>query len=125
MPPWAAQLSGERSWQPPPGPPKQQASVATQVTVGQSVPKPCGIPLAWTQAAMPMSAQVPSVMQQAWTSFARSGDPSCEALGQWPAYTEERRATMILGEESRIEDGPLDDERRAWDSVPDEVVGKL
>jgi para-nitrobenzyl esterase len=64
-------------------------------------------------------------MQQAWTSFARSGDPSSESLGAWPAYTEERRATMILGEECRLEDGPLDDERRAWDSVPAEVLGNL
>ena len=62
--------------------------------------------------------------QLCWTSFARTGDPSCEAVGAWPAYTVERRATMMLGAECRVQDAPYDEERRAWESVPDSAIGE-
>jgi para-nitrobenzyl esterase len=64
-------------------------------------------------------------MQDAWTSFARSGDPSCDSLGPWPAYEPDRRATMLLGEKSTLKHAPLDDERRAWDGLPESVLGTL
>lgn len=35
-------------------------------------------------------------MQDAWTSFARSGNPSCESLGVWPDYGKDGKV-MILG----------------------------
>ncbi len=35
-------------------------------------------------------------MQEAWASFARHGDPSCESMGKWELY-DEGRETMILG----------------------------
>ena len=53
-------------------------------------------------------------MQDAWISFARTGNPSHEGLGDWPVYDSERRATMILGGECRLEDAPLEHERQAW-----------
>jgi para-nitrobenzyl esterase len=59
------------------------------------------------------------MMQDAWASFARTGNPSCESLGEWPAYGD-RRTTMILGTQSRLEDAPYEPERRAWD-----VLGEL
>lgn len=62
--------------------------------------------------------------QLAWTSFARTGDPSCEAVGDWPAYDASRRATMMLGKECVIEDAPYDEERVAWESVPDGAIGE-
>jgi para-nitrobenzyl esterase len=55
-------------------------------------------------------------MQDAWTSFARSGDPSCASLGKWPAYGKARN-TMILGETCKVEKAPYEAERRAWDGV--------
>jgi carboxylesterase type B len=55
-------------------------------------------------------------MQDSWIAFARSGDPSNEALGGWPGYGE-RRETMILGEESHLEYAPYDEERRAWEGL--------
>jgi len=64
-------------------------------------------------------------MQDAWLAFARSGDPGCESLGAWPAYDPERRATMVFGAASRVENGPLDDVRRAWDAIPDPALGTL
>ncbi len=60
----------------------------------------------------------------AWLAFARSGDPSCGSLGAWPAYTAAERATMVLGEKSRLERGPLDEERAAWAHAPASVLGQ-
>jgi para-nitrobenzyl esterase len=60
----------------------------------------------------------------AWLAFARSGDPSCKSLGAWPAYTAAERATMVLGEKSRLERAPLDEERAAWAHAPASVLGQ-
>ena len=73
----------------------------------------------------PAVEKLASEMQDAWLSFARSGDPSCESLGAWPAYNKARRATMVFGATSKLEGAPLDDERRAWDTVPGDVLGTL
>jgi para-nitrobenzyl esterase len=64
-------------------------------------------------------------MQDAWLAFARSGDPSGASVGEWPGYTTARRATMIFGDATRVEDAPLDGERRAWDAVADRILGTL
>jgi para-nitrobenzyl esterase len=56
-------------------------------------------------------------IQDAWLAFARTGDPSCEGLGEWPAYGESRN-TMILGEKSGVQEAPLEEERRIWDDAP-------
>lgn len=64
-------------------------------------------------------------IQDAWLAFARSGDPSCASIGDWSPYTEARRATMIFGETTRLEDAPYDAERRAWDPVADRILGSL
>ncbi|MGE4606453.1 MAG: carboxylesterase/lipase family protein [Myxococcota bacterium] len=63
-------------------------------------------------------------MQDAWTAFARTGDPTSDELA-WPAYESDQRATMILGANSAVEAAPYDDERRAWDSQSDGVLGSL
>ena len=56
-------------------------------------------------------------MQNAWLSFARTGDPNHDALPQWPPYELPRRPTMVFDRECRVADDPLSDERRAWDSI--------
>lgn len=61
-------------------------------------------------------------MQDAWTSFARTGDPGCVSLGTWPPYGS-RRLTMILGNECRIEEAPYEEERRVWESLPAQFRG--
>ncbi len=62
-------------------------------------------------------------MQDAWVAFARTGDPSCSTVGEWPAYGNERE-TMCLGVAFEIEKAPLDRERAAWTGgVPDWVIG--
>jgi para-nitrobenzyl esterase len=73
----------------------------------------------------PAPEKLAAQMQDAWLAFARSGDPSCESLGAWPAYTQARRSTMIFDATSAVEQAPFEEERRAWDKVPDAVVGNL
>jgi para-nitrobenzyl esterase len=64
-------------------------------------------------------------MQDAWLAFARSGDPSNESTGKWSAYDEAHRATMVFGANTKLEDAPRDEERRAWEGVPDKIFGSL
>jgi para-nitrobenzyl esterase len=73
----------------------------------------------------PAAERLATQMQDAWLAFARSGDPSCESAGAWPAYAAARRSTMIFGETGGAADAPYDDERRAWDRVPPGVIGAL
>ena len=61
-------------------------------------------------------------IQDAWLAFARNGEPACEAVGKWPSYGN-HRTTMLINETCHVEDAPYDDERRAWDKVPDEEIG--
>ncbi|MFF2555663.1 carboxylesterase/lipase family protein [Nocardia sp. NPDC058058] len=51
--------------------------------------------------------------QDNWLSFARTGAP----LPNWPAYTEDRRATMIIDYPSRVENDPERAKRLAWQGV--------
>ena len=64
-------------------------------------------------------------MQDAWLAFARSGDPGCASVGTWTGYTEARRSTMVFGANTKLEDAPRDQERRAWDAIPDRIFGSL
>ena len=72
----------------------------------------------------PLDPQRNKNIQDAWLTFARTGDPSCEGIGKWPAYGDHRE-TMMLGEKCIVEQAPYDEERRAWDSVPNVVAGWL
>jgi para-nitrobenzyl esterase len=44
--------------------------------------------------------------QEAWTGFARRGDPNHGALPDWPGYDTRRRATLIFDRDCRVEDAP-------------------
>lgn len=61
--------------------------------------------------------------QDAWLAFARTGNPSCESTGEWPAYDEAQRTTMWLGAHFGAQPNARDAERRAWEAVNDEVLG--
>jgi len=56
-------------------------------------------------------------MQDAWLAFARSGDPGHAELDPWPRYDAKLRATMLLGEECRVEHAPFETERAFWDET--------
>jgi para-nitrobenzyl esterase len=57
-------------------------------------------------------------MQQAWISFARTGDPNHAGLPHWPRYEAATRATMEWGETSQVVNDPQAAQRAAWNGVP-------
>ncbi|MCM2997911.1 carboxylesterase/lipase family protein [Paenibacillus cellulositrophicus] len=65
-------------------------------------------------AGMPVNEEMRSVaecMQEAWTSFAKRGQPSTPSL-PWPAYDAEERWTMVFGADSAVTRDPDADKRR-------------
>jgi para-nitrobenzyl esterase len=54
---------------------------------------------------------IADTMHRAWIAFARTGDPG------WPAYDNERRATMRFDVESAVVEDPEGPQRAAWDST--------
>jgi para-nitrobenzyl esterase len=68
--------------------------------------------------AGPEADKLSETIQDAWTSFARTGNPSCAALGAWAVYGD-GRMTMILNTQCRLEPAPYEEERQAWDAVGD------
>jgi para-nitrobenzyl esterase len=62
--------------------------------------------------AGPIAEALATAIQDAWLSFARTGDPG------WPAYDPARRATMLLGETCEVVGDPMPAERLAWDGLP-------
>lgn len=63
-------------------------------------------------------------MQDAWASFARTGDPSCESAGAWPAYGSGRE-TMVLNSTCELVNAPYDEERQVWDRIPEKELGLM
>jgi para-nitrobenzyl esterase len=50
----------------------------------------------------PRADRLSRQMQQAWAAFARNGNPTCPALGPWPAYCDKQQI-MLIGARSRLE----------------------
>ncbi len=53
-------------------------------------------------------------MSEAWIALARHGEPGHDGLPAWPAYTLERRATMIFDEACEVVPDPPGALREAW-----------
>ncbi len=64
----------------------------------------------------PEADKLAKCMQDAWLTFARTGDPSCESIGKWPVYGS-KRMTMILDKNCHVEASPYEEERQAWDKI--------
>ncbi len=58
--------------------------------------------------------RVARAMQAAWLAFARTGNPSCPLVGQWPEYDPKQRTTMIIDDPPRMVVDPDREKRRAW-----------
>jgi para-nitrobenzyl esterase len=43
----------------------------------------------------PEAERLAHKMQEAWTAFARTGNPSCESLGQWPRYCDKQEVMRL------------------------------
>ncbi|MEV6494319.1 hypothetical protein AB0M20_37725, partial [Actinoplanes sp. NPDC051633] len=56
----------------------------------------------------PRARQLADELTGAWVSFARTGRLD------WPPYTAARRATLVLGDDTRVVDDPLRDLRLLW-----------
>jgi para-nitrobenzyl esterase len=53
-------------------------------------------------------------MSEMWATFARTGTPGAAGQPDWPAYTLDRRPTMIIDAACRVENDPYGEERRFW-----------
>lgn len=56
-------------------------------------------------------------MMDAWIAFARTGDPSHDGIGDWPAYERDGRQTMVFGDECGAQPAPFEEERAVWESM--------
>jgi carboxylesterase type B len=56
-------------------------------------------------------------MHAAWTAFAKSGDPSCDAVGAWPCYGPGERNVMEFGERVGVLRDPGAATRALWDGL--------
>ena len=52
-------------------------------------------------------------MSDAWLAFAHTGNPNASSIPAWPAYSVEKRATMLFDVESRVADDPQREVRLA------------
>ena len=66
---------------------------------------------------LPEAYALAEIVSQAWIAFARDGNPCHAGLPTWPAYELEKRATMILDRECRVELDPGREQRLAWEGV--------
>ena len=58
-----------------------------------------------------------AAMSEAWSAFARSGDPSHPGIPKWEPYTCDNRATMLFDVPCRVEIDPAREELDAWEST--------
>jgi para-nitrobenzyl esterase len=56
-------------------------------------------------------------MCSAWSSFARTGDPSTALLPSWPRYATSSRQVMVLGAPPTVLSDPAADHRHIFDSL--------
>src|SRR5437667_3157506 len=56
-------------------------------------------------------------MSEMWATFARTGHPGAKGQPSWPAYTLEKRATMMIDAQCKVEEDPFGQERALWDSL--------
>ncbi len=62
-----------------------------------------------------------ALMMEAWSSFARTGDPSTRAC-RWPRYAATDRATLILDDPCHVVHAPNESRRCAWAHARKETV---
>jgi para-nitrobenzyl esterase len=58
-----------------------------------------------------------TAMHEAWTAFARNGDPGHPGIPTWPAYDPATRGTMAFDEPCAVLHDPGSAERASWDHV--------
>ncbi|HET7481637.1 MAG TPA: carboxylesterase/lipase family protein [Actinomycetota bacterium] len=58
-----------------------------------------------------------ATMSEAWRRFAAGDSPVVSGMPEWPLYTSEERAVMILGRDVHLEHDPMGEHRAAWDGI--------
>lgn len=72
----------------------------------------------------PAADALSSAMMDCWTAFARTGNPSSPAVGEWPRYDANDRKVAIFGDGlPRVASSPNEARRRAWDAFPERKLG--
>ena len=66
--------------------------------------------------AGPAADALADCVMNAWTAFARNGDPATPELA-WPAYDANTKARVILGGNPRVEHHWRAEERAVWDGI--------
>ena len=56
-------------------------------------------------------------VMDAWVGFARTSNPNHRGLPKWPTYSLDKRSVMMLGINSKVEDGPMDSLRKVWEGI--------
>ena len=51
----------------------------------------------------------------AWVAFAKTGNPNNPSIPEWPAFTHEKRATMIFDHNTRVENNPRGELIALWE----------
>jgi para-nitrobenzyl esterase len=63
---------------------------------------------------LPEARELAAKVSEAWIAFARTGKPASSGLPEWPAYSADNRATMILDRQPRLEIDPDSALRTFW-----------
>ena len=53
----------------------------------------------------------------AWVAFAKTGNPNCAEIPNWPAYDKSKRATMVFDTEIVMQNDPLREMRMLWEEL--------
>jgi para-nitrobenzyl esterase len=64
----------------------------------------------------PDADRLSEAMQDAWTAFARTGNPSNNLMGAWPEYGKERN-TMVISKVCHVEKAVYETERKIWEQA--------
>lgn len=65
-------------------------------------------------ADSPEDRQRGDTISAAWAQFARTGRPAADGMPEWPSYSGDKRATMLLDLECRVEADPFRGVREVW-----------
>jgi para-nitrobenzyl esterase len=52
-----------------------------------------------------------------WANFARNGDPGNKSIPAWPAYTADKRATMVFNDQCQVAGDPDGEARPLWGKI--------
>jgi len=67
--------------------------------------------------AKPGAQDLADRVSATWASFARNGDPGNKSIPTWPAYTADKRATMVFNDTCQVSGDPDGEARPLWSKI--------